>query len=75
MRIAELDRINQLAQKVKTTPLSTAEQQEREQLRQSYLAQIRAQFRGTLSVLTVMDSEGNDVTPAKLRYAQANNLI
>lgn len=75
MRIAELDRINQLAQKAKTTPLSTAEQQEREQLRQSYLAQIRAQFHSTLSVLTVMDSEGNDVTPAKLRYAQANNLI
>ncbi|QMT33910.1 DUF896 domain-containing protein [Conchiformibius steedae DSM 2580] len=75
MRIAELDRINQLAQKAKTTPLSTAEQHEREQLRQSYLAQIRAQFRGTLSVLTVIDSEGNDVTPAKLRYAQANNLI
>lgn len=75
MRIAELDRINQLARKARTTALSAAEQQERQQLRQSYLAQIRAQFRGTLSGLTVMDSEGNDVTPAKLRYAQANHMI
>ncbi|QIM64346.1 DUF896 domain-containing protein [Frederiksenia canicola] len=71
MRIAELDRINELARKAKTVGLSSDEIAERATLRQAYLSQIRGQVVNIMSTVTVLDSEGNDVTPAKLREMQA----
>ena len=40
-------------------------------LRREYLAAIRGQIDNNLLVTRIVDSEGNDVTPQKLRTAQA----
>ncbi|MDD2183818.1 DUF896 domain-containing protein [Kingella sp. SNUBH-2017] len=74
MRINELDRINELARKAKTTALSEAEIAERNALRQAYLRQVRGQMNNILSTVTVIDPEGRDVTPMKLRDAQAAGM-
>ena len=74
MRIAELDRINELARKAKTAGLNAAELAERAALRQSYMKQVLGQMTNILSTVTVIDTEGNDVTPAKLRKAQAAGM-
>ncbi|URL01013.1 DUF896 domain-containing protein [Avibacterium sp. 21-595] len=74
MRILELDRINELARKAKITALSEAELNERSALRQRYLAAIRGQLINILSTVSVVDPEGNDVTPTKLREAQRNGM-
>lgn len=74
MRIAELDRINELARKAKTAGLTEAELAERAVLRQAYIGKVCGQLTNMLSTLTVIDTEGNDVTPAKLREAQAAGM-
>ncbi|OAM31553.1 MULTISPECIES: DUF896 domain-containing protein [Eikenella] len=74
MRIAELDRINELARKAKTAGLTEAELAERDELRQAYVKQVLGQMTNILSTVSVVDSEGNDVTPAKLRAAQAAGM-
>jgi len=74
MRINELDRINELARKAKTTALSAAEIAERDALRQAYLRQVCGQMNNILSTATVIDPEGRDVTPMKLRDAQAAGM-
>lgn len=70
MRILELDRINQLARKAKSVGLNSDEIAERAVLRRAYLNQIRGQVTNILSTVTVVDTEGNDVTPLKLRALQ-----
>lgn len=70
MRIVELDRINELARKARLYQLSDAEQQERKLLRQAYLRAITGQMNNMLATVTVVDSEGTDVTPQALRSAQ-----
>ena len=75
MRIQELDRINQLAQKAQKMGLSRAEHAERAALRDTYLRKVRGQMTNTLSQVTVIDPAGNDVTPLKLRAHQwAGNM-
>ncbi len=74
MRILELDRINELARKAKVTALSEAELNERNALRQRYLAAIRGQLTNILSTVSVVDPDGNDVTPTKLREAQRSGM-
>ena len=70
MRIVELDRINELARKARLYQLSDAEEQERKLLRQAYLRAITGQMNNMLATVTVVDSEGTDVTPHALRAAQ-----
>lgn len=74
MLIAELDRINELARKAKTTDLSEAEPAERAALRQAYIGKVCGQLTNILSTVTVVDAEGNDVTPAKLRQARVAGM-
>ncbi|MEE3608598.1 DUF896 domain-containing protein [Avibacterium paragallinarum] len=74
MRILELDRINELARKAKVTALSEAELNECSALRQRYLAAIRGQLTNILSTVSVVDPDGNDVTPTKLREAQRSGM-
>ena len=74
MRIPELDRINQLARKARLVPLSEAELAEREVLRKAYLKAVTGQMSIILSTVTVVDYDGRDVTPAKLRAAQAAGM-
>ncbi|EGY52390.1 protein of hypothetical function DUF896 [Neisseria shayeganii 871] len=74
MRIMELDRINELARKAKTEGLNAAELAEQVALRQAYIRQVCGQLNNMLSTVTVVDPEGQDVTPAKLRAAQATGM-
>lgn len=68
--IIGLDRINELANKQKTTGLTDFERAEQKQLRENYLKQIRGQVLDSFSGLTVVDPLGNDVTPEKLKREQ-----
>jgi len=65
-----IDRINFLANKKKTEGLSEKEQLEQDELRKVYLKQFREGFKDRLMSLKVVDSDGEDVTPAKLKKAK-----
>ena len=70
MTIPVLNRINELAHIAKNRPLTAEETAERDRLRREYLAAIRGQVDGHLLATRIVDSDGNDVTPQKLREAQ-----
>lgn len=63
-------RINELANKKKTEGLSEAEQQEQKELREQYLKEFRANTEKQLMNLKIVDEDGNDVTPDKLKKAK-----
>ena len=63
----KLNRINYLAKKSKTNGLTEEEKQEQKILRKEYLKNIRKSFTNQLSTLTVIDPEGKDVTPEKVK--------
>ena len=65
--IKSLNRINELAEKQRKEGLTNAELVEQQVLREDYLREIRGQVLNTFSALTVLDTEGNDVTPDKIR--------
>jgi len=64
---ALLKRINELANKKKTVGLTKEETIEQDTLRQEYLKIFRLGFKQQLSTLKVIDPEGNDVTPEKIK--------
>ena len=75
MRIPELDRLNALARKAKNDGLSAAECAERDALRQAYVRQVSGQMHNMLAVMSIVDAHGQDVTPTKLRAAQARGML
>lgn len=62
-----LKRINELAKKDKEVGLTNAEKVEQQVLREDYLREIRGQVETTMTSVTVVDEEGRDVTPDKLK--------
>lgn len=66
----KLTRINALAKKEKKDGLSKDEKIEQKQLRQEYLKNVRSSFRNQLKSMTVVDPEGKDVTPEKVKDLQ-----
>ena len=66
----KIERINELARKKKTVGLTPVEQEEQLLLRQEYLEAFRGGMRNHIEGLKVVDEEGNDVTPEKLRQIQ-----
>jgi len=54
-----LDRINELAAKAKKEGLTPAEKEEQARLRQEYLAQFRANFRGILDNTSIHRPDGS----------------
>ena len=70
-----LERINQLARKAKSEGLSLKEQKEQKELRQLYIESVRSSFKNQLHSLKVVDKEGNDVTPEKLKQAKKNQAM
>jgi len=68
----KLERINYLANAAKTRTLTDKEKNEQDQLRKEYLKNIRASFKNQLSNLTVIDPEGSDVTPNKVKKLKNN---
>ena len=55
----KIARINELARKSKTTPLSDAELKEQAELRKEYIAAFRNSLRQELSAITVVESDGS----------------
>lgn len=69
----KLTRINELANKAKVESLTDQEKVEQKKLRKEYLANIRSSFTNQLKTMTVIDPEGNDVTPQKVKDLQERN--
>ena len=65
-----LNRINELANKAKKEGLTITEQAEQKQLREEYLTAFRGGMRHHIEGMKVVDDEGNDVTPEKLKDIQ-----
>ena len=66
----KIERINELARKKKTVRLTPSEQDEQLLLRQEYLEAFRGGMRNHIEGLKVVDEDGNDVTPEKLKQIQ-----
>ena len=66
----KIERINELARKKKTVGLTPVEQEEQLLLRQEYLESFRGGMRNHIEGLKVVDEDGNDVTPEKLKQIQ-----
>lgn len=65
-----ITRINELAKKAKTVGLTASETVEQKKLRALYLKKFRTNFLTTLKSMKVIDPDGNDVTPQKLKNLQ-----
>ena len=50
--------------------MTEAEQQERQELRKTYLAMFKENFRSHVEMLQVYDKDGNEVTPEKVKKIQ-----
>jgi len=68
-----IKRINHLANKSKKEGLTKAEKAEQQNLRKEYLENIRKSFKNQFKSMTVIDPEGNDVTPQKVKELQKRN--
>lgn len=71
----KLDRINELGRKFKEGSLTEEEQKERKELHEEYLEAFRGGWRNTIEGLKVVDPNGDDVTPDKLKKIQAEKGI
>lgn len=63
-------RINELAAKRKTEGLTPEEEKERKELHQAYLKNFRSGIKTQIEGMKVVDKEGNDITPDKLKNIQ-----
>ena len=66
----KISRINELAKKKKEEKLTPTEEKEQQLLRQEYLEAFRGGMRNHIEGLKIVDEEGNDVTPDKLKAIQ-----
>lgn len=68
-----LARINALAHKAKNEGLTETEKAEQKKLRKEYLTSIRESFTEQFKTMTVVDPEGEDVTPEKVKALHNKN--
>lgn len=68
----KIARINALSKKAKSEGLTKEETVEQQKLRQEYINTFRASMENTLQGVTIVDPEGNDVTPDKLKETKKN---
>lgn len=66
----KIDRINELAKKKKTVGLTELEQAEQAELRKEYIEGYKRSLHHHIAGIKLVDEEGNDVTPEKLRQIQ-----
>lgn len=66
----KLARINELAKKKKAGQLTAPEEKEQILLRKEYLEAFRSGMKHHIEGMKVVDPEGNDVTPDKLKEIQ-----
>lgn len=71
----KLARINELAAKKKREGLTVEEAKEQSKLRSEYLASFRQSIRNTIENVTVIDPNGNDVTPEKLKQIKSRKKL
>ena len=63
----KLARINILAKKAKAEGLSNEEKEEQQILREEYLKNVRKSFKNQFKGMTIVDPNGDDVTPQKIK--------
>lgn len=66
----KIARINELARKKKEGTITEAETLEREKLHKEYLAAFRGGMRNTIEGMKIVDPNGKDVTPEKVKRIQ-----
>ncbi|HFH9313729.1 TPA: DUF896 family protein [Streptococcus agalactiae] len=66
----KIARINELSKKKKTVGLTGEEKVEQAKLREEYIEGFRRSVRHYVEGIKLVDDEGNDVTPEKLRQVQ-----
>lgn len=66
----KLDRINTLAKKSKEVGLTSEEKEEQQTLRQAYLKNVRKSFKNQFKGMKIVDPNGEDVTPQKVKDLQ-----
>ncbi|EGO7768361.1 DUF896 family protein [Enterococcus faecalis] len=66
----KIARINELANKAKVEELSAKEKVEQQELRKEYLEAFRGGMSHHIEGMKVVDQEGTDVTPEKLKKIQ-----
>ncbi|WP_028274835.1 DUF896 family protein [Atopococcus tabaci] len=66
----QLDRINHLARKSRNEGLTEDEKIEQLKLREQYIQAFRNGFRNHIEGMKIVDEEGSDVTPDKLKRIQ-----
>ncbi|WP_086427852.1 DUF896 domain-containing protein [Staphylococcus cornubiensis] len=71
----KLNRINELANKKKSEGLTETEAKEQSKLRSEYLEVFRSSFKSQIENTKVIDPDGNDVTPEKLKEVQKQNQL
>jgi uncharacterized protein YnzC (UPF0291/DUF896 family) len=69
----KITRINFLSKKAKSNGLTDQEIDEQQSLRQEYLQEFRKSMVNTLHSVKVVDPNGNDVTPEKLKKSKREN--
>ncbi|WP_042223685.1 DUF896 domain-containing protein [Oceanobacillus manasiensis] len=69
----KIERINVLSQKAKAKGLTEKEKKEQKELREEYLNNVRSSFKNQFKSMTVVDPQGNDVTPKKVKDLQDRN--
>lgn len=65
--------INELAHKSKTVGLTEEEKLRQQELRKEYIRIFRSGFEQQLQSIKVVDENGNDVTPEKLKKSKKIN--
>lgn len=71
----KIKRINELSKKSKTIGLSIEEAKEQTQLRKEYLETFRSSMRDTIEHVKIIDPEGKDVTPDKVKDARNKKFL
>ncbi len=71
----KIKRINELSKRSKTTGLTMEEAKEQTLLRKEYLESFRSSMRGTIEHVKVIDPNGNDVTPEKVKQSRNSKFL
>lgn len=66
----KLNRLNELAKKKKLGTITDEELKEQQALREEYLVTFRESMKNTIENVRVIDPNGEDVTPEKLKQIQ-----